>query len=167
MLLVLRHAESQWNVPPKRCQGQLDISLSDAGRAATAATGARLPLPDAAWSSHLSRAKETAGLLLGGAAQRDGLSSPPLTTDERLAEAFCGVWQGIPHAEIREQWPDEWAALGREDIMIVVGGVVPPKDHQVLRDRGVAAIFGPGSRITEAAATVVEELERRLGLTGG
>ena len=47
---------------------------------------------------------------------------------------------------------------GREDIQVVVGGVIPPQDHPALMEAGAAAIFGPGTVITEAA----EELLRRL-----
>jgi methylmalonyl-CoA mutase len=49
--------------------------------------------------------------------------------------------------------------LGREDILVVVGGVVPPQDHQALFDIGVAAIFGPGTVIPEAAADLLDRLE--------
>jgi methylmalonyl-CoA mutase len=55
--------------------------------------------------------------------------------------------------------------LGRGDIMIVVGGVVPPRDHAELRDAGASAIFGPGTVIAIAAIEVLEELARRLGHT--
>ncbi len=55
------------------------------------------------------------------------------------------------------------AALGRADIMIVVGGVIPPGDHAALRAAGAAAIFGPGTVITAAARDLVTELGRRLG----
>jgi methylmalonyl-CoA mutase len=53
--------------------------------------------------------------------------------------------------------------LGREDIMIVVGGVVPPADHAPLLDTGANAIFGPGTVIAEAAIAVLTELADRLG----
>ncbi len=49
--------------------------------------------------------------------------------------------------------------LGRPDILIVVGGVVPPKDHAALHAAGAAAIFGPGTVIPEAAAAIVDRLE--------
>ncbi|RIL08167.1 methylmalonyl-CoA mutase [bacterium] len=55
------------------------------------------------------------------------------------------------------------AALGRDDIVIVVGGVIPPADHAALRAAGAAAIFGPGTVITAAARALVAELGRRLG----
>ncbi len=50
---------------------------------------------------------------------------------------------------------------GRQDILVVVGGVVPPADHQELFDLGVAAIFGPGSVIHEAADELLDALDRR------
>jgi len=52
--------------------------------------------------------------------------------------------------------------LGRSDILIVVGGVVPEADAQALRDNGVVAVFGPGTVITTAAQRVLEALEQRL-----
>jgi methylmalonyl-CoA mutase len=52
--------------------------------------------------------------------------------------------------------------LGREDIMIVVGGVIPPGDFEALRAAGASAIFPPGTVIARAALELVEELEARL-----
>jgi methylmalonyl-CoA mutase len=54
-------------------------------------------------------------------------------------------------------------AEGRDDIMIVVGGVVPPQDFEALRAAGATAIFPPGTIIAEAAEALLEELNRRLG----
>jgi methylmalonyl-CoA mutase len=54
------------------------------------------------------------------------------------------------------------AELGRSDILIVVGGVIPPADYQTLRDMGVAAIFGPGTVLTDAAAQLLDQLSRTL-----
>ena len=51
------------------------------------------------------------------------------------------------------------AALGRPDILIVVGGVIPPGDYQPLRDAGAAEIFGPGTVIAEAAISLLDRLE--------
>ena len=56
---------------------------------------------------------------------------------------------------------DELAALGRPDIMIIVGGVIPPQDYAFLTDLGVAAIFGPGTNIPEAAAKVLAVIRER------
>jgi methylmalonyl-CoA mutase len=52
---------------------------------------------------------------------------------------------------------------GRGDIMIVVGGVVPPQDYEALRQAGAEAIFPPGTVIAEAAEALVHKLNRRLG----
>src|SRR5437667_8440121 len=62
--------------------------------------------------------------------------------------------------------PELKAALkkqGRSDIMIVVGGVVPPQDYDALKKAGAEAIFPPGTVISEAAAELVKSLNRRLG----
>ena len=52
---------------------------------------------------------------------------------------------------------------GRSDIMIVVGGVVPPQDYEAVRKAGAEAIFPPGTVIAEAAEELVRKLNRRLG----
>lgn len=57
----------------------------------------------------------------------------------------------------------ELSKIGREDILIVVGGVIPAQDYAFLRDNGAAAIFGPGTVIPVAAQKVIEEIYRRLG----
>ncbi|NRB64661.1 MAG: methylmalonyl-CoA mutase, partial [Saprospiraceae bacterium] len=49
-------------------------------------------------------------------------------------------------------------ALGREDIMVVVGGVIPAQDYQYLFDQGVVGVFGPGTQIAHAAAQILEVL---------
>ena len=54
-------------------------------------------------------------------------------------------------------------AEGRSDIMIVVGGVIPPQDIQALIDAGAAAIFPPGTVIAEAAQNLLAKLSQRLG----
>jgi methylmalonyl-CoA mutase len=62
--------------------------------------------------------------------------------------------------------PELKAALakeGRDDIMIVVGGVVPPQDYDSLKAAGAEAIFPPGTVIAEAAYTLLASLNRRLG----
>ncbi len=62
--------------------------------------------------------------------------------------------------------PELKAALvkeGRGDIMIVVGGVVPPQDYDALKAAGAEAIFPPGTVIAEAAGALIAALNRRLG----
>ena len=55
------------------------------------------------------------------------------------------------------------AELGREDIMIVVGGVIPPQDHAALIAAGATDIYPPGTVIAEAAAALLTKLGDRLG----
>ena len=53
--------------------------------------------------------------------------------------------------------------LGAEDVMVVVGGVVPPDDVPLLHEMGVAAVFGPGTVLAEAALDLLDRLAERLG----
>jgi methylmalonyl-CoA mutase len=58
---------------------------------------------------------------------------------------------------------EELAALGRDDVLVVVGGVIPPGDYDELRAAGAAAIFGPGTVIAEAALSLLDTLAEKLG----
>jgi len=55
------------------------------------------------------------------------------------------------------------AEQGREDIMIVVGGVIPPGDYDAVHAAGAKAIFGPGTNIPEAATDLINKLNAQLG----
>jgi methylmalonyl-CoA mutase len=55
------------------------------------------------------------------------------------------------------------AAEGRPDIMVVVGGVVPPQDFDALMGAGASAIFPPGTVIPEAAERLLDDLNAALG----
>ncbi|WGM46292.1 putative methylmalonyl-CoA mutase large subunit [Brevundimonas sp. NIBR10] len=57
----------------------------------------------------------------------------------------------------------ELERLGRPDIMIVVGGVIPPSDVQPLIDMGAAAVYPPGSTVADTAVDLIEKLNQRLG----
>jgi len=65
------------------------------------------------------------------------------------------------HLTLVPELKRELQALGRGDILIVVGGVVPPQDHAALRAAGAAEIFGPGTVIGEAALALVRDLAAR------
>jgi methylmalonyl-CoA mutase len=69
------------------------------------------------------------------------------------------------HLTLVPQLKAELARLGRGDIMIVVGGVIPPQDHATLLAMGVAAVFGPGTVLTVAAEKVVRALGAQLELS--
>ncbi|MEK3934286.1 methylmalonyl-CoA mutase [Sporosarcina sp. FSL W7-1349] len=58
---------------------------------------------------------------------------------------------------------EELRKLGREDILVVVGGVIPAQDYAFLRESGATAIFGPGTVIPVAAQKVIEEIYSTLG----
>jgi methylmalonyl-CoA mutase len=61
--------------------------------------------------------------------------------------------------------PDTIAALksiGRDDIMVIVGGVIPPQDYKYLFDQGVAAVFGPGTIISDAASKILKLMIKSL-----
>jgi methylmalonyl-CoA mutase len=69
------------------------------------------------------------------------------------------------HLTLVPQLKAELASQGRGDIMIVVGGVVPPQDYDALKAAGAEAIFPPGTVIAEAAEALLHTLNRRLGHT--
>ncbi|UPW81755.1 methylmalonyl-CoA mutase [Lysinibacillus sp. Ag94] len=57
----------------------------------------------------------------------------------------------------------ELEKLGREDIIIIVGGVIPAQDYEFLYEAGAVAIFGPGTVIPVSAQKIIEEIYKRLG----
>ncbi|RLE26310.1 MAG: methylmalonyl-CoA mutase [Acidobacteria bacterium] len=66
------------------------------------------------------------------------------------------------HLTLVPQLKQALVELGRGDILIVVGGVIPPQDHQALKDAGAALIFGPGTIVSEAAVTLLEALKKKI-----
>jgi methylmalonyl-CoA mutase len=67
------------------------------------------------------------------------------------------------HLTLVPQLKEALTDLGREDILVVVGGVIPPEDYDALRDAGAVAIFGPGTVIADAAIELLEQLDAQLG----
>jgi methylmalonyl-CoA mutase len=68
------------------------------------------------------------------------------------------------HLTLIPQLRDELALLGRDDILIVAGGVIPPQDCPALFQAGAAAVFGPGTVIGEAAVQLIRALAERVGV---
>jgi len=66
------------------------------------------------------------------------------------------------HKTLVPQLINELKKLGREDIMVIVGGVIPPQDYDALYKEGVAAIFGPGTPISVAAIKLMELLMQKF-----
>ncbi len=69
------------------------------------------------------------------------------------------------HLTLVPELKQELAQQGRPDILVVVGGVIPPDDYEVLHRAGAVAIFGPGTNIAEAAADLLGKLNAHLGHT--
>jgi methylmalonyl-CoA mutase len=70
------------------------------------------------------------------------------------------------HKTLLPQLVTELERLGRGDIMVVIGGVIPAQDYEFLYTHGAAAIFGPGTVIPVAAQKILVELGKRLGHGG-
>ncbi len=66
--------------------------------------------------------------------------------------------QAAGHKTLVPQVIEELKNYGREDIMVIVGGVIPKQDYQFLFDAGAVAVFGPGTKISEAAIKILEIL---------
>ncbi len=66
--------------------------------------------------------------------------------------------QAAGHKTLVPQVIEELKTYGREDILVIVGGVIPKRDYQFLFNAGVVAVFGPGTKISDAAVQVLEIL---------
>jgi methylmalonyl-CoA mutase len=69
--------------------------------------------------------------------------------------------QAAGHKTLVPQLIEELRAAGAGDILVVCGGVIPPKDHAFLEAAGVVAVFGPGTNIPEAAGRVLELIRKK------
>jgi methylmalonyl-CoA mutase len=67
------------------------------------------------------------------------------------------------HLTLVPELKSELSNYGRDDIMIVVGGVIPPQDFDAVYEAGASAIFPPGTVIAEAAVSLLQNLNARLG----
>lgn len=107
---MVRHAQTDWNVEPMRCQGWADVPLNERGREQARDEGRRLARRGIRRivSSHLARAAQTAELI------RTELEASgdtvELAFDERLAETRRGRWEGLPFAAIIRDEPATWRA---------------------------------------------------------
>jgi len=105
VILLTRHGETDANVPPERVMGWHDPPLNARGRVQAAALARTVEGEGLAvvWSSHLRRARETAGTV----AKTLGLEA---RVDDRLAESRRGTWEGRLLADIQREDPDAWRA---------------------------------------------------------
>jgi methylmalonyl-CoA mutase len=66
------------------------------------------------------------------------------------------------HKTLLPQLVEELKNLGREDIIVIIGGVIPAQDYQFLFDHGASAVFGPGTNIPEAGIKIMELISERF-----
>jgi methylmalonyl-CoA mutase len=96
----------------------------------------------------------------------DLFATPEEVADKAIAENvhIVGVSSlAAGHLALLPELRDALAAKGRPDLMVVIGGVIPPEDVERLVEMGAAAVFPPGSNIPEAAAQLLDRLNERLG----
>src|SRR5690606_30322973 len=86
--------------------------------------------------------------------------SAPQAGDNDVHVLGVSSWPAGPLSLVPEL-EAELARLGRDAILVVVGGVIPPQHHRALYEAGAAAIFPPGTVITEAADVVLDILEQQ------
>ncbi|MDP6344900.1 MAG: histidine phosphatase family protein [Alphaproteobacteria bacterium] len=144
-LYLIRHGHTVWNGPPHRIQGQMDSSLSEAGRAAAVALGRRMKQPDRVVSSPALRCRQTVDCLFG---------RRPDAIEPRCLEIDLGWFEGLLATEIMDRdaaawqgWlerPWEGAPWGGESLAELQARVVAGVGE-------ILAGVGPGERVFVAA----------------
>ena len=152
-LLVVRHAESVWNLDG-RWQGHANPPLSVAGAAQARAAAANLGDVECVVSSDLDRARETAEIIA------ETLDAGPVTIDSGWRERNVGLWQGLTTEQIERDYPGALAA-----------GDYPPgwESDESLIERVLAASHRIAARVPSGDVLVVSHagviytLERHFG----
>ena len=152
-LLVVRHAESVWNLDG-RWQGHANPPLSVAGAIQARDAAANLDDVECIVSSDLDRARETAEIIA------ESLGAGPVTTDSGWRERDVGLWQGLTSEQIERDYPGALAA-----------GDYPPgwESDESLIERVLAASHRIAARVTSGDVLVVSHagviytLERYFG----
>jgi broad specificity phosphatase PhoE len=157
-LLLVRHGETHYNAEG-RFQGAQDIPLSDRGREQAQALQRRLTAvwqivpaflpgpPTHVFSSHLSRANETARILATALP-----AAAPVTVEPLLRERSYGNWEGLTTAEIRERYGPHTQPEGAEPLEEVRARITRAfqriwQDTLTGRDHGVALVVGHGASL--------------------
>jgi 2,3-bisphosphoglycerate-dependent phosphoglycerate mutase len=126
-LCLLRHGQSQWNLE-NRFTGWVDVALTDVGREEARTAAERLKARglrfDVAYTSVLSRARETLDIALGVLGQKD----LPIHEDQALNERMYGDLQGLNKAETAAKFGDEQVHIWRRSYD------VPPPNGESLKD---------------------------------
>jgi probable phosphoglycerate mutase len=145
-IVLWRHGQTEWNLLG-RLQGQTDVALDEVGReqAQTAARLLQRLSPSSIVSSDLSRAADTARAL----ASLVGLD---VALDKGLRETYVGTWQGLTDAEIRERFPEEYAAWRQDHAHQRRGG---GEIESEVAERAVAAIERALTSVQDQGTLVV------------
>ena len=137
-LILIRHGESTYNLE-KRYTGQTDVPLTEKGITQAQITADYILKNykiDAVYSSDLSRAVDTAKPI----AEPLGLT---IKTDARLREIYAGKWQGLLFSEVREVYPDDYAAY--------------KVDREISKTTGGEGMADVRERALRAVLDIVEE----------
>jgi probable phosphoglycerate mutase len=152
-LLVVRHAESEWNLDG-RWQGQADPPLAEPGAVQARLAAGNINHIDCIVSSDLRRASSTAQIIA------EALDAGPVIIDTGWRERSVGSWQGLTTAQIESQYPGALAA-----------GDYPPgwESNESLLDRVLAAIDRTAAQVVSgdvlivSHAGVIYTLEQHFG----
>ena len=71
------------------------------------------------------------------------------------------------HKTLIPEMVKELRDMGRPDVVVVAGGVIPPQDYDFLYENGCSAVFGPGTAIPHAAMGVLDVLEKVIDVPSG
>ncbi|KAG9344691.1 hypothetical protein JZ751_010377 [Albula glossodonta] len=82
-----------------------------------------------------------------------------------MLACFALAREPLHHNTLVPELIKELRNLNRPDILVICGGVIPPQDYPFLYESGVCSIFGPGTRIPQAAVEVLDNIEKSLEKT--
>ncbi|MCY3925227.1 MAG: histidine phosphatase family protein [bacterium] len=156
-LLLLRHAESEWNAQG-RWQGQADTPLTDRGRRHAAQAGPLLGGFEILVCSDLRRARQSAEIIAAGA----GIAS--IDVEPRLRERNAGPWQGLTRAEIERDWPGYLAGGRRPADYETDEQLAARADAALRRVASVADSRGASEVLVITHGGVIHSLTVRAGL---
>jgi broad specificity phosphatase PhoE len=114
-ITLMRHAETPWNLPPKRFQGRINTHLSRQGLALAEKLGSELEIPDRIVTSPARRCQQTLDAMFG-------LGTPVVQKDNRLHEIDNGRFSGLLEEEVAARYPVEWKAWQETPGSLNIGG---------------------------------------------
>jgi broad specificity phosphatase PhoE len=156
-LLLIRHAQSEWNALG-RWQGHADPALSELGVEQARLGASRLGAFDAIVSSTLERAAHTASIIA------NDLGVGPVHLDERWIERGVGEWTGLTRADIDEKWPGMLADRRMHDSFEPADAVVA-RSLEALRHLHLE--LGDATVLVVTHGGIIRLLEREIGEADG